>query len=573
MLKSICEKLYNKKNVCVFLIIITFIHLVFALIGAITYYNPVPMNDDWRGIFGFLKNFIDGDFISLFSQHNVHRIIVSRIFFLINYFLFNGSSIFLIILNYILALLNFIIFYFFFKEITKTHNLRGFPNLDFIKVLATTTILILCFSFRQIESFEWAFQSQFFLAYSLPLLTFFLIHKTHQSKSRKNKFFILSCFTSFLSAGTMANGIATLPLASFLIFILGLGWKKVLFSISLSTLIIFAYFYDYSSFPNNHASILDSLTNNTFNMGVYFILFLANPLKILIFDGIVAVVFAILLIILSTLFFIKYIKYPTKYSIELALLTFVIYVLITAFVISGSRVNLGIWQAFAGRYSTPVLMMYLSLFIISTPYLLKLLDKSFNRYVWVCLILPSIFFINQFTIFNSNADRIFNAKVAALSLELGIEDDFQIHTKAHIYPHIDTDMVKMADFVVKNDLSIFNSKLFKNINESIGTKVNSINKNYQCVSEIKEIIPIIGNKDYLKIIGNVKHPNFNKKINSIYILNEQNIIGGYALVNKRNSEFVGYVKASFINSNLHFLSQRFDCYSDALPFNMYKKNE
>ena len=81
MLKSISEKIYNKKNICGFLIIITIIHLVFALIGAITYYNPVPMRDDWDGNFNFLKKFLDGDFFSLFSQHNEHRIIVSRIFF------------------------------------------------------------------------------------------------------------------------------------------------------------------------------------------------------------------------------------------------------------------------------------------------------------------------------------------------------------------------------------------------------------------------------------------------------------------------------------------------------------
>jgi hypothetical protein len=78
---------------------------ILACAGGVVGYSPVPFWDMWDGTVLFLHNFLAGDWTALFSQHNEHRIVLTRLLFLVEYAVLDGSGRYLIAANYVFALL------------------------------------------------------------------------------------------------------------------------------------------------------------------------------------------------------------------------------------------------------------------------------------------------------------------------------------------------------------------------------------------------------------------------------------------------------------------------------------
>ena len=96
------------------LFVFSFLAIIFislAIYGGIQLYSPIPFYDMWDAYLNFYVQVNQGDIAYWWSQHNEHRIVLSRILFWIDIRFFQGRIWFLIVINYLLITITFGFFY------------------------------------------------------------------------------------------------------------------------------------------------------------------------------------------------------------------------------------------------------------------------------------------------------------------------------------------------------------------------------------------------------------------------------------------------------------------------------
>ena len=205
---------------------------VLTIIGGFRAYTPVPFWDSWDAEVDFLNNIHLSNWHILWARHNEHRIVLTRLFFLMDQYMFGGYSIFLFTVNYMLLA---VITWLFWRAM-RENNPEDYhiPGLFLVIWLS---------SWSQRENLSWGFQSQFFLAQILPLAAFMMLHKEVTRPKRNSLYFIIACTLGILSLGTMANGVLALPLMAVYAMAMRLGWRRILSLGGLATLGVIAYFH------------------------------------------------------------------------------------------------------------------------------------------------------------------------------------------------------------------------------------------------------------------------------------------------------------------------------------------
>ncbi len=525
---------------------IAYLFIIFAVVGGFNNYSPVPSWDMWNGYLEFFTKFSNGDFLSLCSQHNEHRIIISKLLFWLDIAIFGGSGIFLITLNYVFVFIAFLIFFLCAKEILENEN-----HSAVLKNLIGATILILLFSWTQKENFVWAFQSQFFLAQLLPLMAFYLLHKSYKSDSYSLALFLLSCFVGLACAGTMANGIIALPLMVLLSLIFSFSLKRVSFLVLLSALTISTYFYNYIS-PPHHGSLKDALLNNPIGLVQYVFSYLGNPFHHI--SSLVAQIMGFILVSNSVFFSFKYLRKRQCSSLQLSLLTFILYIGITAVGTGGGRLTFGIEQAFSSRYSTPVLMAWSALLVLYASIISAGLRKNFTLVKFLPMLVLLILLPKQLQVFDQN-EGVFESKVAALALEINVKDEVQLK---HLYPDLDV-LLSIAKIPIEKNLSIFGNPLIKDVGQLIGLD-ETAKFVAKCTGNLEKITAIDGEEKYLKIEGWILEADLESAPKIIHVADENKKIIGYALVGKKRTDIKKLFsnKAKFSGFKGYLLKNSFD---------------
>jgi hypothetical protein len=493
-------------------------YVLLSIIGGFQNYSPVPFWDSWGGYLNFFVKISDGDYFKWLSQHNEHRIVLSRILFWADIALFAGSGLFLIIMNYVLAFLAFVIFFFCTKEILKNDESPA------CKSLISATLLILLFSWVQRENFDCAFQSQFFLAQLLPLLSFFLLHKSHQSSTHSQSLFFLACFAGVASAGTMANGVIALPIMILLGAVFRINLKRIAALALLAIFVIAAYFYKYEAPTLGKKAILES----PLELAQYVLCYLGNPVHHV--SILVAQITGLALIISSMFLAFKFYKKSKSSSLQLSLIAFIMYVEATALVTGGGRLDSGIEQAFSSRYNTPVLMAWSALLVICAPYISNALRKKFGLFVFLLILIPITLLPKQLHVFDSNKG-VFESKVAALALEIGVRDELQLK---RLYPDIDQ-LIAIAKIPIERNLSIFGNPLIKDARQLIeATEV--VKFTTKCVGNLDLIAAIDGEQNYVAIEGWLFDLEAKSVPQVVHILDQDKKIVGLALTGKGRTD-------------------------------------
>ncbi|MCU0904800.1 MAG: hypothetical protein MUE83_13130, partial [Tabrizicola sp.] len=127
-------------------------------------FDGIPYWDAYDGVLAFYGRFIAGDWHALWDTHNEHRIVLSKLLFLIDFNILDGTTRFLLIVNLALAGLIALVMVAFLREVP---NGRAF-------VWLPAFLVAVSFSELQKENLYWSFQSQFYLAYLLPLAALYL---------------------------------------------------------------------------------------------------------------------------------------------------------------------------------------------------------------------------------------------------------------------------------------------------------------------------------------------------------------------------------------------------------------
>lgn len=529
---------FREKNVNLFFVLLAAIFILLAIIGGIRSYSPVPLWDMWNGYLGFFTELSTGDVSSWWKQHNEHRIVLARVLFWIDITFFQGAGWFLIIVNYSLIVAVCTLFYFILKEQLNSEKE------NFTRKILSLLIVILLFSWIQKDNLSWGFQSQFILAQLLPLLSFFLLHKSFVSKNNSDYLFFFACLTGVLALGSMANGILTLPLMTLFAMILRMNWQRIAILIILAVCTTLLYFYDYHS-PDGHGSILDALLNNQLGLIQFLLLYVGGPFSYLsgIGNQILAQLAGCFLIISSVLFAWRALSNPINSSLCLVMLVFILYIGGTAFGTGCGRLIFGLEQALNSRYQTPALMAWAALLVLYAPTISSLEKHYSKQIILVLIMIPLLLLPEQHKAIRSQQDKLFERWIAALALELGIKDQQQISS---IFPSAEW-ALSIIKKPVENNLSIFGHPLIKDTRQLIGRYVEN-KSTVQCQGHLDNISHIDNVGKYIKIQGWLFQPYQNNSPESIYILNKDNQVIGYALTGQTRMDVAKVIDPKANNS-------------------------
>jgi hypothetical protein len=508
---------FKKINLLFALSLVIFISLV--IVGDFRSYSSVPFWDMWNGYLDFYTKAIDGDDRVWWSQHNEHRIVLARIFFWIDIYFFKGLGWFLILsifFAYVISL------YFFFRIYVHKFGNR-YPWLIFF-------IGSLLFSWIQDNNFTWGFQIQFILAQLLPLISFYFLYKFFNNQKDISAY-ILSCAFGILSIGTMANGVLALPLLFVYSVLVGLGRRYSIILFVLGCACISLYFYDYHK-PGGHGSVIDSLLSQPTNFIIYILLYIGSPLFYFFGQGFSGKVVSIsasgMMFIVVAGYLYGCLKKPKENSLNLLLIFFIAYIVITAFATAGGRVIFGVDQALSSRYTTPAVMAWAAFILLIIPcYKIKytqLLRVAALLFLIICLMIPSQ--IKALSVRSPNFERL----VGALALELQIRDATKVQ---HIFPDVDWALALAKEPATRN-ISVFGSHPLIDVNNLLHKKYGGpLHFNGQCEVRLDQPEKILGNSQpsVYRIKGSLTSLARQLIPKYLLVLTDENIIEGILLVN------------------------------------------
>lgn len=518
--------------------VLAIVMLGLAIIGGFLSYSPVPYWDMWDGYLGFFIKVSEGDVTAWWAQHNEHRIILARLLFWLDLSWFQGSVWLLIVVNYLLMGLAYLFFSLFLKE--QLNKKEEF----FSRKILSLVMLAMLFAWIQKNNLTWGFQSQFILAQLLPLIAFFLLHRSFTNSTPAKGLFFLACLVGTLSVGTMANGVLTLPLMILLALVLRLSWQRIAVLVVLGIAATALYFYDYHTL-DNHGSLKEALINNPVGLLQYVLLYIGGPIYYLTGQGsqAIAQLTGVFLIASAVFFTWQSVNQYSKSSLQLALLTFLLYVGGTALGTGGGRLIFGVEQALSGRYQTPALMAWVALLILYAPMIARCINRHPPRILLPLLFVPLLLLPEQFKAVHSQQSTLFERQVAALALELGIKDQEQILS---IFPSAEWALF-IAKIPAELDLSIFGQPNIKNVNRLIGQS-SKTRSPVQCLGSLDEINNIDGQSKYVRIRGWIYQNEAKETPRVVHLLDKEGRIVGYALTGQPRPDVEAAINTKVIES-------------------------
>jgi hypothetical protein len=542
------------------LVTIAGIFFILALIGGFKHYTPVPFMDMWDGYLIFYNQVIDGNYAIWWAPANEHRILLARLFFWLDLRFFHGKIIFLYFVNYFLVTSSIIIFYYLIKEALPNNANQKF------RLVIISFLSILLFSLIQQENIFWGYQSSFFLAQLLPLISFFLLYLSNSFKKYSFYLYLFSAIVGFACAGSMANGLLAFPMLIMMAIFLRMKWLKIIGLLMCFFIVLYLYFHSYQS--NDH--LIDNLTHHFIQCSQFVLVNLGGPIfymfetKNFIYAGFAGAFFigSFIFFTYKTLF-----QKPEKKELLLTLLIYILYIIGTAVLAASGRLIGGSIGAVTSRYMTPVLMGWSALFILYAIYFKQKLTESRCALI-ALLFIPILLFPIQLSALNSQRAFNFEQLIAALALEMRIPDKDQVELT---YPHLHSVFVT-SEPSIKRNLSIFGNPLIKGIRNTIGQK--QLKKSgIACWGTIEVVAKIAGEPHYDRISGWLFDPIAKRVPASLFVVDKNNTIVGYALTgnprpdvvsfikNKKAnySGFKGYILASAVKDSLSLLGNNPNC--------------
>ena len=392
------------------------VFVLLVLFKAFTSFDGIPYWDMYDGGLTFYARFSGGEWQALWDAHNEHRIFLTKLLFLADLNLLDGTTRFLWIVNLVLAGLITLILLAFLREVPQGKAFVWMPAF----------LVAVSFSELQKENFYWSFQSQFFLAFLLPFAALYFALLSLTRPDRSTAYFAASTGLGILSIGSMANGIFALPVLAVYALLTRMSWQRVALLAVLSVVGFLVYFHGLPDKADS-PSVLQVLQEKPSRFIRYVFTYLGGPFGKL--GKIVATLAGLFLVVLAVRAAWRHIPRGRASAAEIALLGFMGYILLTALVTAIGRVNFGVGQATSSRYATPNVMNWCALLLLYLPWLSATPERAVKA-TRALLVLMVLLFIVQLSALRPDkraADRM----GAALALELGIPDEDQV---IHVYP-------------------------------------------------------------------------------------------------------------------------------------------
>jgi hypothetical protein len=517
-----------------------------ALAGGYSGFSATPIVDMWNGYLDFYVRVSDGDLGAWWDQHNEHRILLAKALFWVDLRLFNGTSPFLVIVNYLLLGACCVVMLRIWHERTgRPIGAAGFVMAAWL------------FMWAQHENLLSPFQSQFLLVQLLPLAGFWMLHRSLRPGREGDRAFTWAAVLGLLSIATMANGLLVLPLMVVLALVLRLDRQRVLTLAALSLLAALLYLPGLSR-PERHASLTQTFLEHPLGVIEYGLLYLGGPFHHLIpapqrfTHGMNAGIAAGAVMALASIGLAwQAMRAPRRCSLQLALLTFIAFVGATALVTGGGRLNFGLGQALSNRYVTPALIAWAALFVVVAPSVSRM-----ARPVRLAGVLALLVAITPVQLGALKVDRAkgFEHEVAVLALALNIEDEPQLTT---VFPVLD-ELMSYSREPARRGLSVFGDPPYRDAAARIGTPVSRVGVASEtlCDLVVESARPVDAQPGWVAVRGWILGPGGTAVPGAIDLVDPDGKLAGIALVGEprkdlpvagpasvREAGFKGYVRA------------------------------
>jgi hypothetical protein len=394
-----------------------------SILGAVLAYSPVPYGDMWDGALDFMVRAAQGSPLDWWGQHNEHRILLSRLLFFLDMQCCRGANWPLVVANYLFAGAASLVFLRMLRDSMGTQSPAGRGEL--VLGLCLTAWL---FQWMQQENLTWAFQSQFFLAQLLPLCAFYCCGRS-TGPPASGRWFLAACALGAASAATMANGLLALPLMALHAWMTRQDPRRILALAALGAAAAVLYFHGYQS-PPRHGSVWQSATHDPLGMLAFALLYVGSPFYHLVGGGSIGTAVAGCCGLLLTVFLVRdavaALRQANRAAAWPAIITYIAYVGITALATAGGRLVFGIDQAVSSRYTTPALMAWAALAVLHAPSLAAALEAGRQRILVPFYSLAALMLVGQLQALEVPREELFEHRIAALALELQIEEPGQI---------------------------------------------------------------------------------------------------------------------------------------------------
>lgn len=411
---------------------------------------------------------------NIFNQYNEHRILVPRIFFLIDLLFFYGKNGFLIFSIFICQIIHIGLFWWilgFSDSITKRQ-----------RITLTSMVSILLLSLTQHENFLWGFQIQFVGVFAAATAAFASIARlaevsggqTRNGEAKALLWLGSSIACLVLSILMMSNGLlAGLPL---IVLAFWIRVPRLYLAIIVAVFLASAgiYLHGYHS-PNGHAKPLESLAHID-GVLLYAAAYLGGPFGSILADVfrpvqpsyvqnglLTAQVMGIFGLVISAALGLLVVSRGRDQTCraEAVLLMILAMVVGTALVTALGRLNFTYAQALSSRYATPALIFWAATGLLG--YLIAArLPPGIGRAlsiagVAVFAVLSTVVAPHQILVVRGLAETRLSRDQAGIAMILGVKDD---ETIKHIFP--DPSLPWGArDFLRANRFSMFSEPFAK----------------------------------------------------------------------------------------------------------------
>jgi hypothetical protein len=560
---NITKTLKSFEVLAVAIVIASVTHVLLLWIGVRRSFSGVPFWDEWDSRYRFYTNFLQDPLNSLLEQHNEHRIVLTKLLFLLDFWIFDGAAAPLIVLNLILSVAISTLVCRLLIQYMKTKNNTSLTWIICPLVFALNS------SWLQQGNFTWAFQSQYFLVVILPLVLFNHVIRGWVITPKRSHVFLVFLL-AILSSWTISGGILAIPVLIIISILNGRPKKEIFLLFVTFMSISLLYLFNFKVSKNRYETLFEGY--DTLKSVVnFFFTYLSSPL-IETFGFSYPVSIIIFLVVWGSALLILYRSRKPNNLANVpsnVLLVQLLFILGLASVTSLGRFQFGIEQATVAMYKTPSIVGWvisLSVLLIAIHGKLKTL-KQFVPLLVLGILLASLPLQQRAVVDFSQWVNSF--KLSAVALKLGVQDIEQLELIYYDYAQlIDYSMPFVGD-----EFAPFSS---------IGFSREEFSKRKISLSPIEKIC--VGNIDsqkaidssYLKLSGWISGPqDFDKVLsssaNEIYLLDSKGIVYGFGLQGfiredvakeyplAKYSGFFVYAQRKIYDGDLFLYSQSYQC--------------
>ena len=316
--------------------------------GIIRSYFTIPLWDQWAVFHRWEIAQKTGNFLNyFFRQHNEHRIIIPRVFFVIDLLAFGGREVFAMAgILFIQTLHASLLFY------LVAWNWKNM----LWRCVCAGVIIMFMFSALQMANFVTGFQIQFVGVFLLASTAFAAV--AHARSHSQYRAFGVAAAAGLAATFTMANGVLVWPLLIAIMVYQRWEYRFWWMATAIGALAVCAYFVTYQT-PLHHPALSLSFFK-TLALIKYVAVYIGSIIFVEYKNAMNVGLLGILLILIGTILtFFKYGRAIPKPALSLMATAY--FILGTALATGLGRLEFGLEQAQAERYATPAYVYWISM--------------------------------------------------------------------------------------------------------------------------------------------------------------------------------------------------------------------